>query len=295
MRKIKLALLILMCFAVVISSGITAFAADGANASSPGIPGQKPLSFVSITLEDGSKTDIPGGITTEPKFKLTFDKNVVNMLVWGNNSKCFTLINGSNGNVPISVTKVDDTIDFSQRQVIFVQPVNKLSPGTTYYLKISPNLLAKNGNSTLGATTSGKGVTITFKTKGQAPQSTPASTSSPVQKSAGDSANTGSSTTGAKSSTAVNSSTPIPNNAGESTEATVDPNTSEVQERVDIITKSAPAAGENNQEAANGQGNQIVKMISDNWLAGSVVLLIILWVGAEMVIRKKKGIKNNNQ
>lgn len=66
-----------------------------------GTPGVKPLSFVSCTLEDGSKIDNQQGITLQPKFTLTFHKNVVNMLIWERNRKCFSISTDDNGQVPI--------------------------------------------------------------------------------------------------------------------------------------------------------------------------------------------------
>ena len=146
----------------------TAFAEGGDKSSSPGTPGQKPLSFISISLVDGGKVQDAADVPTQPKFKLEFDKNVVNSTIWEINRNCFSLVSQNNENVPVSVTKVDDTIDFSQRNNIFVQPASTLSPGTSYTLKISPALKAKNGVSTLGGTTSGQGLNISFKTQGQA-------------------------------------------------------------------------------------------------------------------------------
>ncbi|MDF9409520.1 MULTISPECIES: Ig-like domain-containing protein [Pelotomaculum] len=147
-----------------------AFAAQGGEkSSSPGIPGQKPLSFVSITLVDGGgNVQDAADVPTEPKFKLEFDKNVVNSTIWGINQNCFSLFSENGENIPVSVTKVDDSIDFSQRNNVFVQPSSPLSPGTSYTLKVSPDLKAKNGVSVLGGTTSGQGLNISFKTQGQA-------------------------------------------------------------------------------------------------------------------------------
>lgn len=138
----------------------------GEQANSPGVPGQKPLSFVSVTLADGKNVQNAADIPLKPKFNLHFDKNVVNSLFWQNNSQCFTLTSSNNENIPITVSKIDDTINFSKRQFIFVEPNDSLKPGTTYQLKVSPKLQAKNGYSTLGGTTNGQGITITFKTQG---------------------------------------------------------------------------------------------------------------------------------
>ncbi len=146
----------------------TAFAEGGDKSSSPGTPGQKTLSFISISLVDGGKVQDAADVPTQPKFKLEFDKNVVNSTIWEINRNCFSLVSENGENVPVSVTKVDDTIDFSQRNYIFVQPASALSPGTSYTLIISSALKAKNGVSTLGGTTSGQGLSISFKTQGEA-------------------------------------------------------------------------------------------------------------------------------
>ncbi len=130
----------------------------------PGVPGEKPLRFLTATLPDG--TDLQGAtqVPLSPTITLNFDKNVVDDSVWENNQKSITLVSQSNENVPLNITR---SADFSLRQTIFVQPVNPLSPDTTYTLILSPNLKSRN-NETLGATTGGQGVTITFKTAGSA-------------------------------------------------------------------------------------------------------------------------------
>lgn len=144
-------------------------AGGGEQASSPGVSGQKPLHLSSVTLEGGGDVQNAADMPTEPRLILQFDKNVVNSLIWAGNSKCFSLVSADNENIPLSVTKVDDTVDVGQRQTIFVQPERSLSPGTIYYLNISPALKAKNG------VTLGEGVSITFKTQGEAPVSPPRS------------------------------------------------------------------------------------------------------------------------
>ncbi|GIM29238.1 hypothetical protein CPJCM30710_19040 [Clostridium polyendosporum] len=145
----------------------TTVCAYGQGEGMPGSSGVKPLSFVSCTLEDGSKIDAEDGITVEPKFILKFDKNIVNMLVWENNRKCFSLSTGGNVNIPIVVSKIDDTVDFDHRQDVFIKPVNALEFGKTYYIKVGPQLISKNGQSTIGSATGGKDLTISFKTKKQ--------------------------------------------------------------------------------------------------------------------------------
>jgi hypothetical protein len=139
----------------------------GEQSNSPGIPGHKPLHLISITNEDGKRLQDGDNISLKPKFNIEFDKNVVNILFWEKNRRCFTLLDQENKSIPINVTKIDDTVDFSKRQMIFVEPIATLQSGTIYYLKISPELMAKNGNSTLGGTTEDKGITIALKTVGK--------------------------------------------------------------------------------------------------------------------------------
>ncbi|MDF9409527.1 LysM peptidoglycan-binding domain-containing protein [Pelotomaculum isophthalicicum JI] len=136
----------------------------GAGKEMPGAPGRKPLHFISIT-EGGRDVRGASNVPVKPKFTLRFDKNVVNSKVWENNVKSFTLVSQRNENVPLNVTKVDDTVDFSLRQYIYIEPVNPLTPGTTYTLSISPGLMSLAGE-TLGQSTSGQAVTITFRTAG---------------------------------------------------------------------------------------------------------------------------------
>lgn len=165
------ALILVLVFFVYIPTAL----AQGEQSNSPGEPGKKPLKFVGVTLKDsGAKLDGASNIPTSPEFKLEFDKNVVNMLVWENNRKCFSLSTKDGEDIPVNVTKIDDTVSSSDRHYIFIKPVNPLEPNTAYVLKVAPELLAKNQNSTLGGTTDGKGVAIYFRTEGEGTDSEPA-------------------------------------------------------------------------------------------------------------------------
>lgn len=143
--------------------------AQGENSDSPGEPGKKPLHFDSITLRDsGAKVEGATTIPLQPEFKLVFDKNVVNLLVWENNRQCFTLSTAEGRVVPINVSKIDDTVSFTDRHNVFIKPTEPLQPGTAYILTVSPELRAKNNYSILGGTTGGQGIVITFQTEGVA-------------------------------------------------------------------------------------------------------------------------------
>lgn len=159
----KHAFLMLFVYVLMLFSYAVAFAqSEDADA------GNKPLNFLSATYNAGTSLQDAIEVPLNPQFIMEFDKNVVNDSVWNTNVSCFSLQSESNEIVPINVTRVDDKVDFNQRQKVFIQPTQALKAGTTYYLKASPNLRAKNGNSTLSGTTLGQGVTITFKTAGQA-------------------------------------------------------------------------------------------------------------------------------
>ncbi|MBY9081475.1 hypothetical protein KIH86_12250 [Paenibacillus sp. HN-1] len=157
-----LALLLLLVW----PSAAPVFADNGdGTGPSEGTPGAKPLNFVSATLVNGGTSIIDAAdVPLRPKIRIAFDKNVVNSAVWGINRECFLLLDSGKNPVPAEVTKVDDSIDFSQRQIVFVEPLEDLKPGVGYSLKVKPELLAKNGISTLGGTTSGRGITLLFTT-----------------------------------------------------------------------------------------------------------------------------------
>lgn len=131
----------------------------GAGKEAPGTPGEKPLRFAGIT-ENGREAQNAVQVPTQPKFTVRFDKNVVNSAVWENNQKSFRLVSARGEDIPVNVTRIEDTVDFSQRRNIFITPVNPLAPGAAYTLTILPRLMSKTGE-TLDRT-----VTITFRTAG---------------------------------------------------------------------------------------------------------------------------------
>jgi hypothetical protein len=252
---------ILMCFLFIIIflfNTVVCVYAEGEGV--PGSSGTKPLSFVSCTLEDGSSINAEGGITTEPIFKIQFDKNIVNMLVWENNSKCFSLSTDNNSNVPVVVSKIDDTVDFDNRQIVYMHPSSSLQPGKTYYIKVAPNLIAKNGDSSLAGTTNGKGLTISFKTKGQVVQQAPTKNNNP-------SINTGSNksavsaaqpsqTTPQKNNTVQNSNQASNNNEATNSNATTNTAQSSGNKSTDNTnnasnTTTSAAAGQNSAQNNN--------------------------------------------
>lgn len=266
--------LLLICL-LIITCASTVFA-EGGQSSSPGTPGQKPLALVSISLEEGGNVENAANIPTQPKFKIVFDKNVVNSALWANNRQCFSLSGDGQTNIPIIVSKIDDTVDFTQRQNVFVQPVNSLTPGTTYRLFISPDLLAKNGNSTLGGTTGGQGVTITFKTEGQAPQ--PAGQTNAPQ-------TTPQATQASQAGQDTGEPTPLPK---ENTQQAVDKATEATKQGENTI----PAATDNNVAASRSTEQAPAKAGGvQNLIPVLFGVLVVGWIVLEYFVKRRGGRK----
>lgn len=157
-RRILLTLLVYVLMAFF--SPLVFAASSGADA------GRKELNFLAATY-NGINLENAVGVPLTPEIMVEFDKDVINAAVWNNNKNGFKLQSERNEKVNINVTMVDDIADFNQKTKVFIELAQPLKSGTTYHLKVSPNLRAKNSNSTLADTTGGAGVTITFKTIGQ--------------------------------------------------------------------------------------------------------------------------------
>lgn len=315
MKRKKISILFLVPLLIILWLTSTSIVfAQGDQASSPGVSGQKPLAYQGTSLVDGGKVDNATDIPTNPSFKILFDKNVVNSLFWENNSKCFSMMSSNNETIPIKVSKVDDTVDFAQRQLIFVQPVNPLQSGTSYRLIISPNLQAKNGVAVLGGTTNGQGVTVTFKTKGVAVQQAAPTKSdiAPVEKvtipidiaGTGEKENSSIEKTSSVNTTSVNPISETPTNTNTITSSSEDAEkpsaSSEVQNQSnksktnvsDNVYSSKNKIDEKTLQASTtlsldetmeGGGNSSINRIS---IIGAVVILA--WIIVEIILRKKR-------
>ena len=124
----------------------------------------KPLGLVSATLEDGTGIIDAENVPLQPKITMRFDKNVVYLIYWERNKRCFHLYDEDGRKHELILSKIDETVDFSKRQYIWVEPAEPLAPGTRYTLYVAPDLLAKNGGSTLAMTTNNQGLRINFRT-----------------------------------------------------------------------------------------------------------------------------------
>jgi hypothetical protein len=125
--------------------------------------GEKPLNFIRSVPGSGSKNIS----TSLNRVKLVFDKNVVNDSVWANNRTQIRMWKDGQ-KIAARVTRIKDTVDFSQRQNIYVKPAAGFSANTKYTIIVYPDLSSKNGEKL------GKSVVITFTTgKGAKPAPIP--------------------------------------------------------------------------------------------------------------------------
>jgi len=129
------------------TSGPSISAAAGglylAGAYLTGISGDSPASTTGPAIE-GS-----GSVPLSPMFLLNFSNNVVKDQIWTNNQSKVVLQDGSGNNVPVSVTRIPDTINFAERNNVFVSPLAPLTASTQYKLIIVKGFTANN-ESTLG-------------------------------------------------------------------------------------------------------------------------------------------------
>jgi uncharacterized protein YjdB len=165
--KTWLALLVVFTFLVWNVVPLGALAADEE------IPGQKPLNFVGAYLTEISNNTSTTGpaidqttVPVDPLIKVQFDKNIVNDAVWEHNQQCVAIQTDAGAVVPTQVTRVKDSVNFNEKNNIFITPVNDLQKGGAYKVVVSPELKAKNGYSTLGMTTNNQPVIINFKVAG---------------------------------------------------------------------------------------------------------------------------------
>lgn len=117
-----------------------------------------PLALVSSSPADGQQN-----VNTVTEIKLSFSKNVVYMTVREQNQKCFTLCSQQGEQIPTQVIMADDQIEPEKRREVILKPLQELEPGTTYVVKVAPQLESKSGVSL------GNEVTVTFTTAGAKP------------------------------------------------------------------------------------------------------------------------------
>jgi hypothetical protein len=113
------------------------------------------LEIVDVTPADGA-----GGVDIDlEQIKVTFSKNIAYLTVRENNRGCVSLWAGQEP-VPVDIFIADDQIERDKRNEVVIKPQQRLQPGTTYSLKIAPQMESKSG------VTLGREITITFTTAG---------------------------------------------------------------------------------------------------------------------------------
>lgn len=238
----------------------------------------KPMGLVSATLADETSIVDAENVPLQPKITMHFDKNVVYLIYWERNKRCFHLYDENGREQELILSKIDDTVDFSKRQYIWVEPAQALAPGTGYTLYVAPGLLAKNGGSTLSMTTNNQGVTINFRTAGEKTVQIDPSALSEVNTPSV--AVTGSESTAPGAGPAT-SNVPL---SGDSP-ATSKPDTGTTANQNETVPTVPGAPGEANEAkfAALQRGRMMQK-----YVAAAAVLLLAGWAAVEVIRRKRQ-------
>ena len=142
----------LLALAIILSGTHLVQAADGDG--SGGGQGQ-PLEIVDVIPADGSD----GVDINLEQLTVTFSKNIAYMTVRENNRGCFSLWAGQEP-VPVDIFIADDQIERDKRHEVVIKPQQRLQPGTTYHLRIAPQMESKSG------VTLGREIILTFTTAG---------------------------------------------------------------------------------------------------------------------------------
>lgn len=266
----------LLLLAVMLLAVPSTSLADGGDGSGNTQGVFKPLGLTSATLEDGSSIIDSVKVPLKPKITMHFDKNVVYLIYWERNRHCFHLYGENGQELNLNLTKIDDTVDTSKRQYIWVEPVAELSPGSSYKLYVAPELLAKNGGSTLAMTTNNQGVTINFKTAGEnvAAAAAAEKPEGEVQPAPVNSVKNG-----------VDTAQPQPvtgTSDGVTVSQPIQSSISQNPEAASTTQLTAPNKMNDHDFAAQQKGRQVQDIV-----AVIAVILLIIWVAVEIMKRKK--------
>ena len=122
--------------------------------------------IVTVDTSSATATDIAPiagstSVPVNPTIMLYFDRGVTNTSVWSTNQSCITLQDSSGASVPINVFWLQNQSGTTYIHDIFFTPLSSLTPGKTYKITISKNLIANNGH-TLGENDGNMDQTVTF-------------------------------------------------------------------------------------------------------------------------------------
>lgn len=90
---------------------------------------------------------------------LEFTNNVINMKVKENNMKCFDIVDKDGKSIDFEVAMGDDQVEPDKKRIIVLSLGDGLKEGQSYKVKVSSDLVAKNGNAL------GEGLEINFTTE----------------------------------------------------------------------------------------------------------------------------------
>lgn len=217
---------------------------------------------VPLGLASSSPAHGEQNVSTTPEINLIFNKNVVNMTVADNNKKCFSLYAADGQKVPLEVIMPDDQIQPELKRHIDLKPLQALEPGTTYTLKISPQLQAKNG------TFLGTEAKVSFTTAGTRPQAEePKQTSAPEREAS------------------QNPDTAVASDNTGSDSKTVQTTEPEAPERNEETAgdKPSPEVASSNQPEADSSDRGVKPIV-----IGVLILIVIAGAGYAYYVKRKK-------
>lgn len=146
MRK-QTARLPALLFALLVCclSALSAFA-EGGDGTGGGGNRDKPLVLVSSSIANGAEDVDPNA-----RIELTFNKNVVNIVVREQNMQCFSVRDSAGNAVPITVEMGDDQVNPTDavKRTVTIVPQSPYRAGETYLLTVKSGLAAKNGRDVL--------------------------------------------------------------------------------------------------------------------------------------------------
>ena len=132
MKNLKTTLLFTLAFIIFLSAIPTSILAEGGQ--------NTPFSLESATIVEGEKN-----VELDREIKLTFSKNINNIVVQEHNSSCFDIIETETEiSVLEKVITFDDQLDRDNRKNIAIEA--NLEEGKNYTIIIKKEIASKNGN-----------------------------------------------------------------------------------------------------------------------------------------------------
>lgn len=125
----------------------SAFAENGDGTGGGSGNGTGGKSDIALTVVSSSIKNNEKNVPLNPTIDLQFNKNVVNLTVKSDNSKCFHLVDSKGNGVTIKIIFPDDQLRKEYREHIFIVPSQNLAPDSKYTLYIDKTLQAKNAKS----------------------------------------------------------------------------------------------------------------------------------------------------